>query len=48
MIELILKILDIGDMYGESKAIDIAKGVNKTPLNIVDGWKRRKRIRKWQ
>jgi len=48
MIDFILKSLEVDEMYGVSKNIDIAKGVNKTPLTFNEAWKRRKRIRKWQ
>jgi hypothetical protein len=48
MINIILKMLDINDMYGVSKEIDIAKGVNKLPLNLKDGFKQLKRKSKWQ
>ena len=41
--ELILKILEIYEMYGVSKEIDIAKGVNKMPLTFKEGWRQRKR-----
>jgi hypothetical protein len=40
-----LKMLDLGDLYGVSKTVDIAKGVNKLPLNFKQGWKHYKRIR---
>ena len=44
MIDLILKMLDIDDkMYGVSKNIDIAKGVNKLPMTFSEGWKQYKR-----
>ena len=38
--------LDVDDFYGQSKNIDIAKGVNKIPTTFKDGWKQRKRL--WQ
>jgi hypothetical protein len=47
MIDLILKMLDLGDLYGVSKNVDIAKGVNKLPLNFTDGFKQLKRNKKW-
>lgn len=48
MIDLILKMLDINKMYGVSKNIDIAKGVNKLPMTFKEGWNQRKRVKKWQ
>jgi len=48
MIDLILKILEISDMYGISKEIDIAKGVNKMPLTFKQAWRKRKRLKQWQ
>lgn len=47
MIDLILKMLDIDEMIGESKVIDIAKGSNKLPMTFREGWKQRKRAKKW-
>jgi len=48
MIDLILQMLAQGDLIGVSKNIDIAKGVNKLPKTIKEGWKQRKRIKAWQ
>lgn len=48
MVDLILKMLDINDMIGVSKNIDIAKGSNKLPMTIKEGWKQRKRKKAWQ
>lgn len=48
MIDLILKMLDIDNMHGVSKNIDIAKGSNKLPMTIKEGWKQYKRGKKWQ
>ena len=48
MMDLILKMLDISDMYGVSKEVDIAKGINKTPMTLSKGWKQRKRRKSWQ
>lgn len=48
MMDLILKMLDIGEMYGVSKNIDIAKGINKLPSTFKEGWSQRKRVKKWQ
>lgn len=48
MIEIILELMQLDNHYGVSKNIDIAKGINKTPLNFKDGWERRKRLKAWQ
>ena len=48
MIDLILKMLQVGDIIGVSKNIDIAKGSNKLPMTLKEGWKQRKRAKKWQ
>ena len=48
MIDFILNSLDIDEMIGVSKNIDIAKGINKTPTNLKEGWKRHKRLKAWQ
>jgi hypothetical protein len=48
MIDLILKMLDVSDMVGVSKNIDIAKGVNKLPLTLKKGFEQIKRNQKWQ
>lgn len=48
MIDLILKILDLDEMVGVSKEIDIAKGVNKLPLTFKEGLTQYKRNKKWQ
>ena len=46
MIDLILKMLDIdAKMYGVSKNIDIAKGVNKLPTTFKQAWEQHKRMR---
>lgn len=48
MIDLITKMLQVDDMIGVSKNIDIAKGVNELPLTFRQAWKHRKRKSKWQ
>ena len=48
MIEIILELLELDNYYGVSKNIDIAKGVNKTPLTFKEGWERRKILKAWQ
>jgi hypothetical protein len=48
MIDTILKLIELSEYYGISKNIDIAKGINKTPMTIREGLKRQKRIKAWQ
>ena len=48
MIDLILKMLDLDEMIGVSKEVDIAKGVNKLPLTFKEGFAQYKRKNKWQ
>ena len=48
MIDLILKMLELDKHYGVSRNVDIAKGINKTPLRFSDGWEQRKRRKAWQ
>ena len=48
MIDLILKMLEIDKHYGVSHNIDIAKGINKTPLTINEGLEQVKRKRAWR
>jgi|TARA_R110000803_G_scaffold97686_1_gene165789 hypothetical protein len=47
MIDLILKMLDINKMHGVSKNIDIAKGSNKIPTTLREGFNQFKRSLKW-
>jgi hypothetical protein len=47
MIDNILKLLEIQEYYGMSKNIDIAKGINKLPSTISEGWKQHKRAKAW-
>lgn len=44
MIKDILNILQISDFYGESKRIDIAKGMYSIPYSFDGAWKQIKRI----
>jgi hypothetical protein len=44
----ILKLLNIDKFYGVSKNIEIAKGKNKLPETIKEGFKQVKRHIKWQ
>ena len=48
MIDLLLQILALSNHLKVSKNIDIAKGINKTPMTIKEGWNRRKRIKAWK
>ena len=48
MIDLIIQMLQIGDFYGESELIDIAKGKNKLPITFKEHVKSSKRNKKWQ
>jgi hypothetical protein len=48
MIDLILKMLELNAHYGVSRNIDIAKGINKTPLTIKEGLEQIKRRKAWR
>ena len=48
MIDLILKMLELDNHYGKSRSIDIAKGINKTPLSLKDGLEQVKRRNAWR
>ena len=48
MIDIILKMLELDKMHGVSKNIDIAKGSNKLPTTLKDGYNQFKRKIKWQ
>lgn len=48
MLELIIKILAIGDAYGVSERVDFAKGSHKLPMSLKEGWLQFKREQKWQ
>jgi len=45
---IILKLLNIDEFYGLSKTIDIAKGKNKLPQSLKEGFEQIKRKTKWQ
>ena len=45
---IVLKLLNIDDFYGVSKTIEVAKGKNKLPETIKEGFKQVKREIKWQ
>ncbi len=47
MFELIIKVIDIGELRGVSKEIDIAKGVNKLQTTFKGSWKQYKRKKAW-
>ncbi len=42
-----IKLLHMFDYYGESEAIEIAKGKFKAPTSIKEGMEQRKREKKW-
>mgnify|MGYP003117847619 CR=1 FL=1 len=44
----ILKLLNVDEFYGEDKNIEIAKGKNKLPESLKEGYKQIKRNRRWQ
>ena len=43
-----INLLHLFDYYGESEAIEIAKGKFKAPMSIKEGMEQRKREKKWQ
>ena len=45
---IVLKLLNIDDFYGVSKTIEVAKGKNKLPETIKEGFKQVKREIKCQ
>ena len=45
---IVLKLLNIDEFYGVSKTIDIAKGKNKLPQSLKEGFEQIKRKTKWQ
>ena len=45
---MILKLLNIDEFYGIDETIEIAKGKNKLPESLKEGYKQIKRNRKWQ
>ncbi len=45
---IILKLLNIDEFYGVSKTIEIAKGKNKLPQSLKEGFEQIKRKTKWQ
>ncbi len=47
MFELIIKVIDIGELRGVSKEIDIAKGSNKLHTSFSKIWKQYKRKKAW-
>jgi len=42
---IFIKLLNIGDFYGESETIEIAKGKYKLPTSLKEGFKQIKRQR---
>lgn len=47
MFDLIIRCLDLGELRGVSKEIDIAKGVNKLQTTFIGSWKQYKRKKAW-
>ena len=45
---IVLKLLNIDEFFGVSKTIEVAKGKNKLPETIKEGFKQVKREIKWQ
>ena len=45
---MILKLLNVDEFYGIDKTIEIAKGKNKLPESLKEGYKQIKRNRRWQ
>ncbi len=48
MIKSILNMLSVDDFYGQSEAIDIAKGKNQLPKTIKQGVQQAKRKQAWK
>ena len=48
MMDLLIQMLEMDKHLGVSKNVDIAKGINKTPLTIKQGLERLKRVKAWQ
>lgn len=47
MFDLLIKCLDVDDMIGISREVDIAKGVNRLETTFKGSWKQYKRKKKW-
>ena len=45
---IIIKLLNIDNFFGLDETIEIAKGKNKLPETLKEGFKQIKRITKWQ
>ena len=43
-----IRLLHLFDYYGESEAIEIAKGKYKAPTSIKEGMEQIKRVKQWQ
>ena len=48
MMELITRLLTLDDYYGKSRAIDVAKGINKMPLTFKSSFEQYKREKAWR
>ena len=45
---MILKLLNVDEFYGIDETIEIAKGKNKLPESLKEGYKQIKRNMRWQ
>jgi len=45
---IVIKLLNIDEFYGVSETIEIAKGKNKLPQSLKEGFEQIKRKTKWQ
>jgi len=48
MIKEIIELLEVDSFYGKSKNIDIAKGINKVPMTLKEGFEQLKRKKAWR
>ena len=48
MLEAIVFLLNVDHHYGQGRNIEIAKGKNKIPTSLAEGWQQFKRNREWQ
>jgi len=48
MIKLIVQMLELDNHYRVSHEVDVAKGINKLPMTIKEGYEQLKRCKAWQ